>query len=40
MARDFGIRATRIAYGVPFGGELEYVDGTTLAHAFNGRRDL
>ncbi len=40
MARHFGVRPTRIAYGVPFGGEIEYVDGTTLAHAFNGRREL
>ncbi len=40
MARQFGVRATRIAYGVPFGGELEYVDGTTLAHAFKGRQDF
>jgi recombination protein RecR len=40
MARHFGVRPTRIAYGVPFGGELEYVDGTTLAHAFNGRREF
>ncbi|HYE37995.1 recombination mediator RecR [Methylocaldum sp.] len=40
MARQNGIRTTRIAYGVPFGGELEYVDGATLAHAFNGRKDF
>ena len=40
MARHFQVRATRIAYGVPFGGELEYVDGATLAHAFKGRQDL
>ena len=40
MARHFGIRPTRIAYGVPFGGEIEFVDGTTLAHAFNGRREI
>jgi recombination protein RecR len=40
MARHRQIRATRIAHGVPFGGELEYVDGTTLSHAFNGRREL
>ncbi|QSA98363.1 recombination mediator RecR [Methylococcus sp. EFPC2] len=40
MARAYGVRATRIAHGVPFGGELEYVDGTTLAHAFNGRQDF
>lgn len=40
MARQFGIRPTRIAYGVPCGGEIEYVDGNTLAHAFNGRREF
>ena len=31
------IHASRIAHGVPIGGELEYVDGGTLAHAFAGR---
>lgn len=31
------IRATRIAYGVPFGGELEYIDGSTLARALTDR---
>ena len=40
MAKHFGLRPTRIAYGVPFGGEIEFVDGTTLAHAFNGRREV
>jgi len=40
MARERGIRATRIAHGVPLGGELDSVDGGTLAHAFAGRRDL
>ena len=39
-ARAHGVRATRIAHGVPLGGELEYIDGGTLAHAFSGRRDL
>ena len=34
------IRASRIAHGVPVGGELEYVDGGTLSHAFAGRREL
>ena len=33
----FGLRASRIAHGVPVGGELEYVDGGTLAHALAGR---
>ncbi|WP_296697414.1 recombination mediator RecR [Thiocapsa sp. UBA6158] len=35
-----GVSATRIAHGVPLGGELEYLDGGTLALAFNGRRRL
>ncbi|RRJ84548.1 recombination mediator RecR [Aestuariirhabdus litorea] len=32
-----GIQVSRIAHGVPLGGELEFVDGGTLAHAFRGR---
>jgi recombination protein RecR len=40
MVRARDIRVTRIAHGVPLGGELEYVDGGTLSHAFNGRREL
>ena len=40
MARARGIRATRIAHGVPLGGELEYVDGGTLSHAFAGRHEV
>ena len=40
MAQQYGIKTSRIAYGMPFGGELEYVDGATLAHAFNGRREF
>jgi recombination protein RecR len=40
MARQSGIRTTRLAYGMPFGGELEYVDGHTLAYAFSGRREF
>lgn len=40
LARTRGIKSTRIAYGVPFGGELEYVDGGTLTHAFSGRREV
>jgi recombination protein RecR len=31
---------SRIAHGVPIGGELEYVDGSTLAHAFSGRQPV
>ncbi|MGI9213878.1 MAG: recombination mediator RecR [Methylococcaceae bacterium] len=40
MIRQAGIEVSRIAYGVPFGGELEYVDGATLAHAFKGRKSF
>jgi recombination protein RecR len=40
LAARRGIRASRIAHGVPMGGELEYVDGGTLAHAFSGRQLL
>ena len=39
MVRERGIRATRIAQGVPMGGELEFVDGGTLARALVARRD-
>lgn len=35
-----GITCTRIAHGVPFGGELEYLDGSTLSHAFRSRTPL
>ena len=40
LALRRGIRASRIAHGVPVGGELEYVDGGTLAHALSGRQIL
>ncbi len=40
LARSHGIRTTRIAHGVPLGGELEFVDGGTLLHAFSGRQDV
>jgi recombination protein RecR len=40
MAARHEVPASRIAHGVPLGGELEYVDGGTLSHAFFGRRML
>ena len=40
MARVLGVRTTRIAHGVPMGGELEYIDGGTLSHAFAGRQEI
>ena len=40
LAHAHGVRATRLAHGIPLGGELEFVDSGTLSHAFAGRRDL
>ncbi len=40
LAAAVKVPVTRIAHGVPVGGELEYVDGSTLAHAFSGRRSV
>ena len=40
MATRHHVPASRIAHGVPLGGELEFVDGGTLSHAFFGRRSL
>ena len=40
MVANENIRVTRIAHGVPIGGELEYVNGSTLSHAFIGRREV
>lgn len=38
LCRQYQIEATRIAHGVPVGGELEMVDGTTLSHSLAGRQ--
>lgn len=40
LLADTDIKCTRIAHGIPMGGELEYTDGNTIAKAFLGRRDL
>lgn len=40
MCKSQQIQATRIAHGVPVGGELEFIDGNTLTHAFSGRRAI
>lgn len=37
ICRDYEVKASRIAHGVPVGSELEYVDGTTLSHSLKGR---
>ena len=38
--KEKGVKVSRIAQGVPLGGELEYIDGGTLSHALNGRQVL
>jgi len=38
--KRLGVAVSRIAHGVPMGGELEYIDGSTLVHAFLSRRSL
>ncbi|NDG88369.1 MAG: recombination protein RecR, partial [Gammaproteobacteria bacterium] len=40
MAREHEITISKLAYGMPLGGELEYVDGATLSHAFHGRKSV
>jgi recombination protein RecR len=38
--KTLGVRVTRIASGVPIGGELEYADGITISRALEGRREM
>jgi recombination protein RecR len=40
LAKKYHVQASRIAHGVPMGGELEFIDSSTLSHAFNGRKQL
>ncbi len=40
IAKKHHVQASRIAHGVPMGGELEFIDSSTLSHAFNGRREI
>ena len=40
LIKPLGIRVTRMAHGMPVGGDLEYLDEVTLARAFEGRREL
>ncbi len=40
VLKPMGVRVTRIAHGLPVGGDLEYADEVTLARALEGRRDL
>ena len=40
LIKPLGVKVTRIAYGVPVGGDLEYTDAVTLSRALEGRRDM
>jgi len=40
LVKPMDIRCTRIAHGVPVGGDLEYTDEVTLLKALEGRRDI
>lgn len=40
LAASHQVSTTRIAHGVPLGGELEFIDSSTLAHAFSGRQKI
>ncbi len=40
LLKPFGVRVTRLAYGIPVGGDLEYADEVTLQRALEGRNDL
>ena len=40
MAKKFDLAISRIAHGIPIGGELEYIDGATIAHSFSGRKKI
>jgi len=40
LVRNFGLKVTRIAHGLPVGGDLEYADEVTLSKALEGRREM
>ena len=40
LLRPFGVRVTRLAYGIPVGSNLEFADDATLVRALEGRREL
>ena len=40
LLKPFGVRVTRLAYGIPVGGHLEFADDATLMRALEGRREL
>ena len=40
LLKPFGVRVTRLAYGIPVGGHLEFADEATLTRALEGRREI
>jgi recombination protein RecR len=40
LLSGMGVRVTRLARGLPVGGDLDYIDGVTLAHALVARQDV
>ena len=40
LVKPLGVKVTRIAQGLPMGGDLEYADQVTLARALQGRREI
>ena len=40
LLKPFGVAVTRLAYGIPVGGHLEYIDEVTLMRALEGRREI
>jgi recombination protein RecR len=40
LMKPLGVRVSRLAYGVPVGGDIDYADEVTLFRAIEGRRDL
>ena len=40
LLKPLGVKITRLAYGIPVGGDLEYADDVTLARALEGRSEL
>ena len=40
LIKPLGVKVTRLAYGIPVGGDLEYADEVTLSRAFAGRSEL
>lgn len=40
LLKPFGVKVTRLAYGVPVGGQLEFADDATLTRALEGRREM